>query len=217
MSPFERQPEKRLPVKPDTDFEPSSPPLPASLEEDTPAAREARRILAEEEYQKDLFRRILSGAREQTTSLEELYAQADSLASPSGKDHALSPSTPETDSPWAAALDSDGNPRWITLSVPEPSPEDGRIIPESVLPAPITPATDKSEQQEASSRHKPSGPFQSLLARLNVRPQPTSGKAMPHSRRPRPMRNFFRMLLVTAILGMLYHILAQKGWVPRLF
>ena len=222
MPPFDLQPEKPLPVKPDTDFEPASSThaAPPSWEENTPTARETRRILAEEEYQKDLFRRILSGARDQATSLGELHAGANALGAPDQTDREPDPSSPETPEaapPWAADLDNSGNPRWITLSVQKEDPENDRIVPESVLPEPVETSPAKPEQQEGGSRHKQAESPRSLLDRLNIPPRFKPEEKRPAGRRPRPMRGFFRMLLLTAILAMFYHILAQRGWVPRLF
>lgn len=167
-----------------------------------------------EERDRALFDQIMSGARDQATPLRDLHARASALAVP-GKDPI--PDAPAGDSEgndWAAGVDGTGNPRWITLSVREPESEDGRIVPESVLPPPLLPSPETPEQQGRTQR---TGLLRTLLNNLKGRPRPPADRTLVHTRDIRPMRGFFRMILVTAILGMLYYILSQRGWVPRLF
>ena len=169
---------------------------------------------AAEERDRALFYQIISGARDQTRPLRDLHAHAEALAVP-GKNPAtgtLADADAELD--WAGAMDSTGNPRWITLSARETESEDGRIVPESVLPPPLIPLPETPEQQGRPQR---TGLLRTLLDCLKGRPRPSSDRPLAHTRDIRPMRGFFRMILLTAILGMLYYILSQRGWVPRLF
>lgn len=180
-------------------------------------------MLDEEGREKELFRRIMTGAREQETPLRELHARTMELALPhkagTGDAAAISAATEifETkffENEWRSGLDSSGNPRWITLSVPEHG-EEGTIAPESVLPPPVEMPSKSPFQKEDTSSKKPTGSRYSLQEKTPESSR--SGGMHPQFRRPRPWRNFFRMLLIVAILGMLYHILAQRGWVPKFF
>ena len=205
----------------------SAPPRPdgaaPSPEEDAPMTPEVRASLIEEEYEKELFGQIMSGAREQATPLRELRTRADALAVPGKHPQANDASVPAAraggkEASWSDELDISGNPRWITLSLPEREPEKDRITPESVLPPSLKISPEKPNQQkDEQRRQQPSGLLQSFLARLKLRPQPASDNVHPYARRARPMRSFFRMLLVTAILAMVYHIISLRGWAPRLF
>ena len=226
MPPVTPDSDDREPLTPKTSSAASSTPRfdgPARPpEKDVPAAPEVLASLAEEEYEKELFGQIMSGAREQATPLRELQARADALAVP-GKilkpDNASAPAaeTGEKEGDWSGGLDRSGNPRWITLSLPEREPENG-ITPESVLPPSLKASPEKPDQQKDEQRQQqPAGLLQSLLDRFKLRPRPSSDNVRPHARRARPMRGFFRMLLLTVILAMVYHILSQRGWVPRLF
>ena len=167
-----------------------------------------------EERDRALFERIMSGARDQATPLRDLHAHADALTVPGKTPATGAPAGDAVEDCWTGGMDSDGNPRWITLSVREPESEDGRIVPESVLPPPMLPSPGTPEQQGRPQR---AGLLRTLLERLKGRPRSPSDFTLAHTRDIRPMRGFFRMLLVTAILGMLYYILSQRGWVPRLF
>ena len=169
---------------------------------------------AAEERDRALFAQIMSGARDQATPLRDLHARASALAVPGKNPVTGSPSDGGVETDWAGAMDSTGNPRWITLSVREPQSEDGRIVPESVLPPPLAPSPEPSEQEGRPQR---AGLLRTLLEHLKGRPRSPSDRTLAHTRDIRPMRGFFRMVLVTAILGMLYYILSQRGWVPRLF
>ena len=167
-----------------------------------------------EERDRALFDRIMSGARDQATPLRDLHAHADALTFPGNRTAADAPANASAGQDWTGGMDNAGNPRWITLSVREPEAEDGRIVPESVLPPPLLPSPETPEQQGQPQR---AGLLRAMLERLKGRPRPTSDRTLAHTRDIRPMRGFFRMILVTAILGMLYYILSQRGWVPRLF
>ena len=167
-----------------------------------------------EDRDRALFDQIMSGARDQATPLRDLHARADALTLPGKNPATDAPADDAVEHDWAAAMDSTGNPRWITLSVREAKSEGGRIVPESVLPPPLIPSPATPEQQEQPQR---AGLLRTLLDRLKSRPRSPSDRTLAHTRDIRPMRGFFRMILVTAILGMLYYILAQRGWVPRPF
>ena len=167
-----------------------------------------------EERDRALFDQIMSGARDQTTPLRDLHAHADALTVP-GKNPATGiQADGDVEHDWTGAMDGTGNPRWITLSAREPESEDGRIMPESVLPPPLIPLPETPEQQGRPQR---AGLLRTLLDRLKGRPRSPADRPLAHTRDIQPMRGFFRMLLLTAILGMLYYILSQRGWVPRLF
>lgn len=56
---------------------------------------------------------------------------------------------------------------------------------------------------------------QESLASRRLREQEGKGMLLP--RKARPMHSFFRVLLATVVLGLLYHFLATRGWVPKLF
>ena len=195
-----------------------TPPLSRPEQADPSAASEVQKMLDEEEREKELFGRIMADAREQETPLRELYARTTELAVPhkagTGDAAAVSAAAETAEDEWSSGLDSSGNPRWITLSVPEHDEEEG-IAPESVLPPSLEPPSkspyqkdDKSQKKQAGSRHSSQGQTTESSRSGNIHLRP---------RRPRPLRNLFRMLLAVAILGMLYHILSQRGWVPKLF
>lgn len=167
-----------------------------------------------EERDRALFDRIMSGARDQATPLHDLHAHADALAVPGKAPATDAPAGASGKSDWTGGMDNAGNPRWITLSVREPESENGRIVPESVLPPPLLPSPEAPEQKGRTQR---AGLLRTLLNNFKGRPRPPSDRTLVHTRDIRPMRGFFRMILVTAILGMLYYILSQRGWVPRLF
>lgn len=228
MPPVTSKPDDRDSLTPETpSAPPSTPPRPDDAaplpEDDASTAPEVRASLAEEEYEKKLFGQIMSGAREQAIPLLELRARADALAVPGNHMKANDASPPaagagEKEANWSGELDISGNPRWITLSLPEREPEHDRITPESVLPPSLIITPEKPDQQKNEQRRQqPAGFLQSFLARLKLRPQPASDNVHPYARRARPMRGFFRMLLVTAILAMIYHVISLRGWVPRLF
>lgn len=188
-------------------------------ENPTPSARD---IFALEERESELFGRIMSSAREQTTPLSEIHGRTMDLAVPEKvlPSNVSSPleekDATASEARWTGGMDGDGNPLWITLSVPERNPEEDRIVPESVLPEPIKKPQDKAKQKKQPPAPQRPGLLQSLLWPFKDHSQSAPDKnAFVH--RPRPMRNFFRMLLVTAILGMFYYILSRQGWVPRLF
>lgn len=167
-----------------------------------------------EERDRALFDQIMSGARDQTTPLRDLHTHAEALAVPGKNPATDTPADGDAEHDWTGAMDGTGNPRWITLSVREPESEGGRIVPESVLPPPLIPLPETPEQQGRPQR---GGLLRTLLDRLKGRPRSSSDRTLAHTRDIQPMRGFFRMLLLTAILGMLYYILSQRGWVPRLF
>ena len=183
-------------------------------------APEVQRMLDEEAYEKELFGRIMSGAREEKTPLSELHASTTRLAVPhktGTEDADVLPAEADIsqDDEWNSGLDGSGNPRWITLSVPEREEESGVLTPESVLPPQVEPPSKSPYQKDDKSKKKSAGQRRSSQEQT---PEPSrTGGMRPRSRRPRPVRNFIRMLLAVAILGMLYHILSQRGWVPQLF
>lgn len=228
MPPAEPASDSRAPLDPETPpgaFPlPPQPGLPARLRgRNSSLAPETNSSLAGEEREKELFSQIMSGAREQTTSLGELRARADALAVPEKvmrPDEALSRAagTVQSEEGWSNNLDESGNPRWLTLFPPERGSENDRIEPESVLPPSLKIPPEKPDRQkDEPQQQQPAGLLQSLLVRLRLRPPPPSDAIHPYTRRARPMRGFFRMLLLAAILAMIYHIISQRGWVPRLF
>jgi hypothetical protein len=207
-------------------------------EEDCAALTKPLTVAPEEAYEQDLFARIMSRARDQESSLRGLRLLSNELASPINPETRRNPAATcgedmrgapakrngqnvasrsdasgESEEDWASGMDSDGNPRWITLSVPERSPDAGRIAPDSPLPRslaapPATPRQTRGERQKSGGRRAP-------CAQQGKR----EGFSAAHAgaRRIHPMLAFFRMLAVLAVLGVVWHFLSQRGWLPRLY
>lgn len=164
----------------------------------TDANANFERQYEEQRMEEEIYRDILSRARNDADSLRSLAPLMRKLHNPrlnDSRDYTESacdspcypnaaPDSEENMRLELGGMDSNGNPNWISLTLPQRD-EDASM-----------PGTDKNNVPGSRTRFEP----------------PT---AAPH--KPRPMRSLIRMLLVTAILGMLYHILSLKGWVPRLF
>lgn len=163
-------------------------------------SKNIERLSEEQRTEESIYRHILDRAKDEAVDLRSLGPLMQSLhfsgsrSSRNGIENGsgFSPSAPssafhvsvETMHQELEGMDSSGNPKWISLTLPQ------RDVPA------LLPGNDKATASEGHNRTEP----------------PTSAPV-----RPRPMRSLIRMLLVTTILGMLYHILSLKGWVPRLF
>lgn len=197
----------------------------------TPAA-----LAAEQEREHDLFRQVLEDARKPDTPLRDLFAGLTRLGTPGRPEEEYRKAAErcaEEALQWQDSLDEEGNPRWISLTLLERRSEEKGIRAGSVLP-------DEKESAAPKDRlRKDQGPDAPIPKRENFlfsslefivrrfrkdseeeRPNPDDlyrGKGTIPPLRPQPMRSFFRMLLVTACLGVIYHVLSKKGWVPKLF
>lgn len=185
----------------------------------------ARELREEQEREAEVFNRTMALARNENCPLGDLY------------------DTPRTegcdDEPEAVELtqlspvDKFGNPAWIRLSLPERDDSKEKVVPEGVLPSTRESAAPESLPDRKrkpgsktapgllqrllsgfSARQEKDGEEDSFQARL-ARERQARGSISPH--KPRPMKSLLRMLLVTAVLGALYHLLARQGWVPPLF
>ncbi|MDR2488713.1 MAG: hypothetical protein LBD42_04385 [Desulfovibrio sp.] len=188
-------------------------------EEDCPAVTPAGAGCPEHDREHALFSRIMSDAGRQETHLPGLHDLATSLASPHNgeaedPDRAPDANAAEREGEWTATVDKAGNPRWITLSVPERAP-DGRIVPEEPLPPPLLTARRSLRQHAGKQKHN-SGYTRDPSFRDDDRLLDPSGRTRASTRDIRPMRSLFRMLMILTVIGAAWYILSWKGWLPRL-
>ncbi len=217
---------------------PASPPCEDAAR---PSPEEPRSLASlEEEQEETLFRHIIAQARDPKQPLRLLSDQARALCNP----HAP-PSRPEgrddNHASWHNSMDRDGNPAWISLSLPQREEEQESAAPKDALPEesaapssswgklPFSITSGKDSPRKNAGKHAPVAGSQSIAGRFFSKnpEQPDTpaarilrereGKGSLTPRKARPLRGFFRILLITAILAMIYHILAQQGWVPPLF
>mgnify|MGYP003623400000 CR=1 FL=1 len=197
-----------------------------------------------------LYEEILAKARDSGSSPDELLRLTAALAFPGACAPPARPANGAKNPPALddlqkkdeadcmrldlARVDRDGNPGWISLTLPQRDDDfmngEAERGPGSAwfqeTDAPTSYGRTGQGRKYPGMRSnggqvlQPEGVLSGLLRRLSGKGEQEHSYAQSsfQSRRPpRPLRNFIRMLLVTAILGMLYHILSLKGWLPRLF
>ena len=193
-------------------------------------------LLAEQERELGLFRRVLEDARNRDTPLRDLFSGMIHLAMPGLSEEERQRAAARCEEEtlrWLDSMDEEGNPRWISLTLVDRRSETDGIKPGSVLP-------DEQESAAPKNRlHKDAENSSEIPKRENFlfsglefivrrfkkdgkedRPKPGDvyrGKGTLPPPRPRPMRGFFRILVVSICLGVIYHIVSRKGWVPRIF
>ena len=193
-------------------------------------------LMAEQERELEQFRRVLEDARNRDTALRDLFSGMIRLATPGVSEEERQRAAARCEEEtlrWLDSMDEEGNPRWISLTLVDRRSEAGGIKPDNVLP-------DDQESAAPKDRlHKDAEDSSEIPKRENFlfsslefivrrfkkdgkedRPKPGDvyrGKGTLPPPSPRPMRSFFRMLVVSICLGVIYHILSRKGWVPRIF
>jgi hypothetical protein len=167
----------------------------------------------EDEHESSLFRHIMSGARKQENSLRELCRLTNGLAGANNDTmtalSATSVECPLIEEAQPYDMDDAGNPCWISLPAQEQTPK-------NALPRPVKLFSKNSERQSAK-QPQPLAHLRNRAAQDADYPQADGAPPLSFTRRIRPMRGFFRMLIVAIILGLAYYFLSQKGWVQRLF
>lgn len=198
MNPLPFAPDTRIPLPPDS---------PDSMDD----------------HEAALYARILADARREDSALENLYLQTLHLAFPR-VDEARGRRETEAYARrlegWSRSLDENGNPCWISLTLPERR-DDQALRPEGVLP---------SESESAAPANRLRGnandggeknalfravdrlftPFTGSKAAVTAKPGGAKGTLVPPIE-PHPLRGFIRMLLLGAALALAFHFFLQKG------
>lgn len=196
---------------------------------DAPSLEEVLRAQREEE---DLFRQTLELARQEEQPLAELYLNMERLAYPTA-DPALLRKAAERDAyralHWREELDEDGNPRWISLSLPERRDPDSQLAPASVLPDERTTAAPLEDGAAPPPVAERRGLLGRLLNRAKGSPrEETDAAQSPYARlraarakppkAPSPLKRFLfrllRVVLFLIIIYELYRIFLRWGMAP---
>jgi len=210
----------------------------------TPAAWRPNRLSREEEaafiettrieFQQEeaLFRHIMDEARNESSHLDDSLRDFMRLAFPNaGEDdieRAVATVKASTAS-WQNAYDKEGNPCWISLTLPERDESDEGLQPGGVLPSEAEsagpPKTDIEGKAE-KDRERP-GFFKRLFggASSSVDPRrppvtPASiaaGKGTIPPPKPRPLRGFIRLAVLAAVFAVIYHMVVVRGCTPKIF
>lgn len=193
------------------------------------------RIKDEQEYEERLFRLVLTRAGNAETPLADLFEITLKLCGPEGaKRRPQAVRLAEKALAWRDAFDGDGNPLWITLTAREE--RDEKTDPQSVLPGADESAAPKGtlrlgngadpEKKEIPDRDNPL--FDALdktVRHITGTPRqepalprdPHQGRGTLPPPKPRVLSGLIRMLALGACIAVIYHVLALKGWAPRLF
>lgn len=193
------------------------------------------RIREGQEAEERLFRRILAEASQADAPLAGLFALTLGLSgSPEGERRALAEKLAANALAWHNAFDDNGDPLWISLApYDERKKETG---PESTLPADAESAAPSGglrfgnnggkENTTIPARENPLfTALDMVVRRLTGTPRQEAALARPtragHNAPPPPKRRMLAGVIRTVALGVclavMYHILAGKGWAPRLF
>jgi hypothetical protein len=175
--------------------------------------------LAEQEHEHQLFALILEKARREKVPIADLFLEASRFTNPGFSEQALLEALArhgrclEENCAWEmdAQQNPDGNPSWITLTLPERGDLD------SVL------RRENNGQGETQDKEEHRGLF-GLVIRLTQRltgqrSTPRAARTRPADlpAKARPLWGFVRMLLLGAALALVYHFLVRRGLAPKFF
>jgi ADP-heptose:LPS heptosyltransferase len=200
-----------------------------------PDAPDAEEILLEQLREEEIYRSILLAARQEESSLESLFFPAATLAYPKA-DEALVRQVAGRDADtmlrWRHELDEDGNPRWISLHLPERRDADGNLAPGSILPSgeegavppekgPTATNTSPEERKGFLSRMlRRFTPMREAETRLTINPyerfRASRAAAPPSSPLGRFLFRLLRITLFAVILFEIAQILLHWGLLPEL-
>lgn len=201
-----------------------------------PSGPDLRELLREQLLEEELYALIMAEARREDAVLNGLFFSMEKLAYPRAEESVLRLAADRDEAAmlhWRDTLDEDGNPRWISVNLPDRRDSDSTLAPPSVLPtetesaAPPQDALDK----KASSPKKRQGFLTRLLRRFfNIAPEPTTLEVNPYERlraaraaaaQPASLRKRFvfrmlRMALFMVIIYLVYLLLVRWGMLsPR--
>ena len=193
---------------------------------------DTRSVSLAQQQEQELFDQIMAEARREDSLLDELFRDATRLAFPQADeayiDRALARA--RTDMlRWRESVDQEGNPSWITLTLPERPMEDDGIQPGAVLPSDTESAVPLSEKEAADKKKEQElqGLFGRLLGFFSgdsetkhppvTRASIAAGKGTIPPPVRRPMRSLFRTFLLSMIFGIFYYALSLRGCVPKIF
>jgi hypothetical protein len=192
-------------------------------------------LLQEQMREEDIYRSILLAARQEETPLESLFFPVGTLAFPRA-DQELVRNAAERDAENVRrglhGLDEDGNPRWISLHLPDRRDIDKELAPESILPSATESAAPPIDDRKGgmAARKERKGFLSFLLRRFRpMTPEERPLTANPYERlrsaraasAPPPSvhkRFFFRLLrmaLFVVILYEVWQILIRWGMSPK--
>ena len=185
------------------------------------------------EFQQEevLFRHIMDEARSECSQLGDSLRDFMRLAFPRAGDgdieRAVATVKASTAS-WQDAYDKEGNPCWISLTLPERGESDEGLQPGGVLPSEAEsagpPKTD-AERKAEHDRERP-GFFKRLFGGASSvdpkRPPVTpasiaAGKGTIPPPKPRPLRGFIRLAVLGAVFAVIYHMVVVRGCTPKIF
>ena len=189
----------------------------------SPGAPGKEELLQGQLREEDVYRSILHAARQEETLLESLFFPAGTLAYPRA-DQELVRNAAERDVEnmrrGLHGLDEDGNPRWISLHLPERRDIGKALAPESILPSEAKSAAPPLNDRKAgtAARKERKGIFsflqQSLRPRtpeerpLTINPYERLRSARAASAPPPSVhkRFLFRLLLMALFAVILYEV-----------
>ena len=115
---------------------------------------------------------------------------------------------------WHRAIDQEGNPQWITLTLSRAELDAERDAAEKAQ----RDADNKAAPPRRPTRFSRKAREDEAKQEKNKQSQKTPS-SLPQSNRvrPRPFRRTLRLLIMVALMAFAYHVLAKKGWVPVLW
>lgn len=192
-----------------------------------PGGPDAQTLFLEQKREEELFQCILEEARQEETALNGLFGHVMRLAFPNtpeaDRERALGMILSRTAN-WQNSFDKDGNPRWISLTLPERDEHEKGIHPDPVLPSDMESAAPP--QADARETPEKNGNVSGFFARLSGifsgipgsghQPATAAGRGTIPPPRPRPLRGVARLVIVGSICAVLYHALVVRGCMPRI-
>lgn len=192
------------------------------------ASQLLQRMREEERKEAAEYERIFAQARDPACAREELYGQGSLEDEGEEREGAFLSSR-------LSAMDREGNPTWIDIAPLERSGRYEGLVSDEGGFAGSREKTGRLSRRFGTKETKEHGPGNSpppkgkgLLGRFGGGGQAANAKQSRAARelqgrgslsahKPRPLRGLARVLLVTAVLALLYHFFAGRGWLPRLW
>lgn len=187
-------------------------------------------LMLELRHEEEIFQRIINNARHEENSIEDLLRQGLHLAFPKAGKEDLERAYElfqAREQRWQNALDEEGNPTWISLTLQDKPKENNLSEAEGELPVDEDAGAQAEEPEEKKTKRWGRSYFSHHLQTMPPGGFSTQEQGRKNSRRkrqgrqplppePRPFRRAIRIVFAAAFFALVYYSVIVRGCAAKL-